>query len=306
MPADQPTLAAVVRERTGVAWSRARKLVAEGRVTVDGERRLDPAMRVSPEAVVVVNEHAPKVEKGPLQRSAIVFHDRDVVVVEKPAGMLSVADEPGNKDTLVDHTRTLLRRIDKDGADVPLGVVHRLDRDTSGLMMFTRSPLAKRVLTEAFTAHDIERIYHAIAHGEVPEVRMETHFLLDRGDGLRGSHGHFRRAKGEPPPDSRLAITFVKPIAPLAGATLVECRLETGRQHQIRIHLAELGHPVLGEFVYIRDYRGVKIEAPRVMLHAGTLGFAHPRTGKGLKFEREAPEDFRKMVEALGIPSPAE
>jgi len=306
MPADQPTLAAVVRERTGVAWSRARKLVAEGRVTVDGERRLDPAMRVSPEAVVVVNEHAPKVEKGPLQRSAIVFHDRDVVVVEKPAGMLSVADEPGNKDTLVDHTRTLLRRIDKDGADVPLGVVHRLDRDTSGLMMFTRSPLAKRVLTEAFTAHDIERIYHAIAHGEVPEARMETHFLLDRGDGLRGSHGHFRRAKGEPPPDSRLAITFVKPIAPLAGATLVECRLETGRQHQIRIHLAELGHPVLGEFVYIRDYRGVKIEAPRVMLHAGTLGFAHPRTGKGLKFEREAPEDFRKMVEALGIPSPAE
>jgi len=305
MPADQPTLAAVVRERTGVAWSRARKLVAEGRVTVDGERRLDPAMRVSPEAVVVVNEHAPKVEKGPLQRSAIVFHDRDVVVVEKPAGMLSVADEPGNKDTLVDHTRTLLRRIDKDGADVPLGVVHRLDRDTSGLMMFTRSPLAKRVLTEAFTAHDIERIYHAIAHGEVPEARMETHFLLDRGDGLRGSHGHFRRAKGEPPPDSRLAITFVKPIAPLAGATLVECRLETGRQHQIRIHLAELGHPVLGEFVYIRDYRGVKIEAPRVMLHAGTLGFAHPRTGKGLKFEREAPEDFRKMVEALGIPSPA-
>jgi len=299
MPADQPTLAAVVRERTGVAWSRARKLVAEGRVTVDGERRLDPAMRVSPEAVVVVNEHAPKVEKGPLQRSAIVFHDRDVVVVEKPAGMLSVADEPGNKDTLVDHTRTLLRRIDKDGADVPLGVVHRLDRDTSGLMMFTRSPLAKRVLTEAFTAHDIERIYHAIAHGEVPEVRMETHFLLDRGDGLRGSHGHFRRAKGEPPPDSRLAITFVKPIAPLAGATLVECRLETGRQHQIRIHLAELGHPVLGEFVYIRDYRGVKIEAPRVMLHAGTLGFAHPRTGKGLKFEREAPEDFLSMMEAL-------
>jgi 23S rRNA pseudouridine1911/1915/1917 synthase len=93
----------------------------------------------------------------------------------------------------------------------------------------------------------------------------------------------------------------VKPIAPLTGATLVECRLETGRQHQIRIHLAELGHPVLGEFVYIRDYRGVKIEAPRVMLHAGTLGFAHPRTGKDMKFEREAPEDFRAMVEALAV-----
>lgn len=299
MPPEEPTLAAVVRERTGFAWSRARKLVAEGRVTVDGQRSLDPAMRVPPDAVVVVNEHAPKVEKGPLQRTAIVFHDRDVVVVDKPAGMLSVADEPGNKDTLVDHARTLLRRIDKEGVDVPLGVVHRLDRDTSGLMMFTRSPVAKRVLTEAFTEHDIERVYHAIAHGEVPEARMETHFLLDRGDGLRGSHGHFRRAKGDPPPDARLAITFVKPIAPLAGASLVECRLETGRQHQIRIHLAELGHPVVGEFVYIRDYRGEKIEAPRVMLHAGTLGFAHPRSGKAMKFERDAPEDFRSMVASL-------
>jgi 23S rRNA pseudouridine1911/1915/1917 synthase len=294
-----PTVAAVVREKTGAAWSRARKLCIEGRVTVDGQRCLDPAMRISPEAVVVVNEHAPKVEKGPLQREAIVFHDRDVLVVDKPAGMLSVADEPGNKDTLVDHVRTLLRRVDKGGVDVPLGVVHRLDRDTSGLMMFTRTASAKKVLTEAFTEHDIERVYHAIAHGEVPETRMETHFLLDRGDGLRGSHGHFRRAKGDPTAESRLAITYVKPIAPLKGATLVECRLETGRQHQIRIHLSELGHPVVGEFVYIRDYRGERIEAPRTMLHARTLGFAHPQTGKAMTFEREAPEDFRATLERL-------
>jgi 23S rRNA pseudouridine1911/1915/1917 synthase len=296
---ERPTVAAVVRAQAGVPWSRAKKLCIDGRVTVDGERCLDPATRISPDATVVVNEHAPKVEKGPLQRSAILFHDRDVVVVDKPAGLLTVADTPGNKDTLVDHTRTLLRRIDKEGADAPLGVVHRLDRDTSGVMMFTRSPLAKRVLTEAFTEHAIERIYHAIAHGDVPAIRMETHFLLDRGDGLRGSFGHFRRSQGDPPPDSRIAITHVKPITALQGATLVECRLETGRQHQIRIHLAELGHPVLGEFVYIRDYRGPKIEAPRAMLHARTLGFVHPRTGKTLTFEREAPEDFRATVDAL-------
>ncbi len=299
VPITPPTLAAVVREKTGVAWSRARKLCMEGRVTVDGQRCLDPTTRVSADAVVVVNEHAPKVEKGPLQKEAIVYHDRDVVVVEKPAGMLSVADEPGNKDTLVDYTRTLLRRIDKGGVDAPLGVVHRLDRDTSGLMMFTRTAEAKRALTAAFTAHDIERVYHAIAHGEVSETRIETHLLLDRGDGLRGSHGHYRRAKGDPPSESRLAITHVKPITTLSGATLVECRLETGRQHQIRIHLSELGHPVVGEFVYIRDYRGPRIEAPRTMLHARTLGFAHPRTGKSVIFEREAPEDFRAMVDVL-------
>ena len=299
MPSTQPTVAAVVREQTGVAWSRARKLCMDGRVTVDGQRCLDPATRVSPDAVVVVNEHAPKVEKGPLQRDAIVHYDRDVVVVNKPPGVLSVADEPGNKDTLVDHTRTLLRKIDKGGVDVPLGVVHRLDRDTSGLMMFTRSAEAKRVLTEAFTTHDVERVYHAIAHGAVPETRMETHFLLDRGDGLRGSFGHYRRVQGDPPPESRLAITYLKPIAALSGATLVECRLETGRQHQIRIHLAELGHPVVGEFVYIRDYRGTRMKAPRTMLHARTLGFAHPRNGKPMTFEREAPEDFQAALAAL-------
>jgi 23S rRNA pseudouridine1911/1915/1917 synthase len=81
----------------------------------------------------------------------------------------------------------------------------------------------------------------------------------------------------------------------LKGATLVECRLETGRQHQIRIHLAEIGHPLVGERVYIRDYSGPKIEAPRTMLHARTLGFTHPRSGERLWFEREAPEDFRRL-----------
>ena len=303
MNSTAPTVAAVVREKTGASWSRARQLCSDGRVTVDGQRCLDPATRILPDAVVVVDEHAPKVEKGPLAKEAIVFYDRDVVVVEKPAGMLSVADEPGNKETLVDYTRTLLRRIDKRGVDAPLGVVHRLDRDTSGLMMFTRTAAAKRLMTEAFTEHDIERVYHAIAHGDVPEKRMESHFLLDRGDGLRGSHGHFRRAKGDPPPESRLAITYVKPIAALRGATLVECRLETGRQHQIRIHLSELGHPLLGEFVYIRDYRGEKIDAPRTMLHARTLGFAHPASGKRVSFTREAPPDFQAMLESLQLRS---
>src|SRR5215213_5036495 len=103
MPAE-PTLAARVREQTGVSWSRARGLCTEGRVTVDGERRLDPAMRVSPEAVIVVNETGPKRDTGRLAKEAIVHYDRDVVIVDKPAGMLSVADEEGNKDTLAEYT----------------------------------------------------------------------------------------------------------------------------------------------------------------------------------------------------------
>jgi 23S rRNA pseudouridine1911/1915/1917 synthase len=147
----------------------------------------------------------------------------------------------------------------------------------------------------------VERVYQAIVHGVVTANRVETQLILDRGDGLRGSHGHFRRAKGGPPNDARLAVTFVAPLAPLLGATLVECRLETGRQHQIRIHMAELGHPVIGERVYIRDYRGVKIESPRSMLHAHVLGFVHPRTGERVSFQREAPADFQEMLERHAI-----
>jgi 23S rRNA pseudouridine1911/1915/1917 synthase len=294
-----PTLAAIVRERTGAAWSRARDLCAKGRVTVNGQRCLDPALRVPPDAIVVVDERAPKLRTGVLPENAIAFWDRDLVVVDKPVGMLSIPYEPGDKDTLVDCTRILLRRMDRRGFRAELGVVHRLDKETSGLMVFARTMDAKRILAAQFRAHDIERAYHAIAHGVVAAQRVETHLVTDRGDGIRGSYGHFRRPKGGIPPEAKRSVTHVRPIAALAGATLVECRLETGRQHQIRIHLSELGHPLVGERVYIRDYAGPKIEATRPMLHARILGFVHPRTGQRMSFEREAPDDFRAMFESL-------
>lgn len=295
----EPTLAAVVRERTGVAWSRARRLCAEGRVTVNGNRCLDSASRVASDAVVVVDTHAPRLRTGPLAASAIVFADNDVVVVDKPAGMLSVADEPGNKDTLADYLRAMLRSTGGRGADAKLGVVHRLDKDTSGLMLFARTADAKRILAAQFRAHDIERIYHAIAHGAVAATRVETLLILDRGDGIRGSYGHFRRPKGPAPIEAKRSVTHLRPTAALTGATLVECRLETGRQHQIRIHLSELGHPLVGERVYIRDYAAMRIESTRPMLHARTLGFVHPRTTERMVFQREPPADFEAMFEAL-------
>ena len=294
-----PTLAAVVRQQTGIAWALARRLCIEGRVTVNGERCLDPASRVEPDTVVAVDQRARKLRTGPLAESAIVFYDRDVVVVDKPAGMLSIADEPGNKETLVDYTRTLLRRMGGPGVDAPLGVVHRLDKDTSGLMVFTRTAHAKRALATQFREHSVDRVYHAIAHGAVTATRVESDLILDRGDGLRGSYGHFRRPKGDAPIGAKRSITHIRPIAALAGATLVECRLETGRQHQIRIHLSELGHPLVGETVYIRDYAGSKMDAVRPMLHARTLGFVHPRTGERILFEREPPDDFQATVKSL-------
>ena len=297
-PSSQPTVASLVRDQAGVPWSKAKQLCLDGRVTVDGERCTDPAARVSADAVVVVDKYAPKLRAGPLPESAIVHHDRDIVVVDKPAGMLSVEDVPGNTDTLFHHTRTMLRKL-RAGNDAPLIVVHRLDRDTSGLMVFARTPSAQRALAPQFNDHTVERVYVAIVHGAITARRIETHLILDRGDGLRGSFGLFRRPKGDMPGDAREAITEVKPIEALRGATLIECRLETGRQHQIRIHVAELGHPIVGENVYIRDYKGPKIEAARTMLHAKVLGFIHPSTGKRVAFEREAPADFEAMVGRL-------
>src|SRR5271165_5265132 len=180
-----------------------------------------------------------------------------------------------------------------------VGVVHRLDKDTSGLIVFARTAHAKRALAAQFREHTIDRVYHAIAHGAVTATRVETHLVLDRGDGMRGSYGHFRRPKRGVPIEAKRSVTHIRPIAGLVGATLVECRLETGRQHQIRIHLSELGHPLVGERVYIRDYVGLKIEAIRPMLHARTLGFAHPRTAERFSFQREPPDDFQATIESL-------
>jgi len=294
-----PTLAAVVRAQTGVAWSRARALCTQGRVSVDGERCLDPATRIAADAVVVVNESAPKLRAGPLTRERVLFFDDDLVVVDKPAGLLSVADDSGTRDTVADHLRTVLRRVDPRGTDAKLGVVHRLDKDTSGVMVFARTTHAKRVLAAKFRAHEIERVYVALAHGDVVETRIESYLARDRGDGVRGSHDRLRSTRDGATVDAKRSVTYVRPLAQLAGATLVECRLETGRQHQIRIHLSELGHPLLGEHVYKRDYTGAMIRSRRIMLHARKLAFGHPRSGEHVSFECEPPEDFQQMIESL-------
>jgi 23S rRNA pseudouridine1911/1915/1917 synthase len=249
---------------------------------------------------VVVEEQARRLRSGPLAEGAIVYADRDLVVVDKPAGMLSVPDQPGAKGTLADYARTLLRATGR-GPDAPLDAVHRLDRETSGLMVYARSAEAKRKLAAQFRAHDIDRMYRAIAHGDVVAARVETLLVPDRGDGLRGSFGLFRRPRGEAPAEARRAVTHVNPIEALAGATYLECRLETGRQHQIRIHLAELGHPLVGERVYIRDYCGPRIASSRTMLHAHTLGFVHPRSGARVLFQRDPPEDFEAILQALAL-----
>lgn len=314
---DGATLAAVVREAltasTGelVSWSRARDLCRTGRVRLDGVVATDDALRVREPAAIEIAPTAPKRTQGVLPRESVLHLDDDVIVVRKPAGVVTVPFAEGERDTLVDRVRALVSRIEKAKAkarphakergarDVMIGVVQRLDKDTTGVMVFARTMKAKRALEEQFRVHSIERRYLAIAHGDVASARHESMLVQDRGDGLRGSWGACRGHEGPPPPDAKRAMTHVRRIEPLSGATLVECRLETGRQHQIRIHLAESGHPLVGEPVYVRDFAGRRVEATRPMLHAAVLGFVHPRDGVAVRFEDPPPVDFEDCLARL-------
>ncbi|MDQ3036890.1 MAG: pseudouridine synthase, partial [Myxococcota bacterium] len=292
-----------------VSWSRARDLCRTGRVRLDGAIASDDALRVREAASIEIAPTAPKRTQGVLPRDAVLHLDADVIIVRKPAGVVTVPFAEGERDTFVDRVRALVSRIEKAQAkgtarergprDAMIGVVQRLDKDTTGVMVFARTMKAKRALEEQFRVHSIERRYLAIAHGDVASARHESFLVQDRGDGLRGSWGAFRGHSGPPPTDAKRAMTHVRRIEPLEGATLVECRLETGRQHQIRIHLAESGHPLVGEPVYVRDHAGPRIEAPRPMLHAAVLGFVHPRDGITARFEDAPPDDFAACLARL-------
>lgn len=296
-----PTLAAIVRARLSLPWTKARELVTTGRVTVSGQIDTDPARRVLDETAVQIDPTAKRLRRSGLPDGAIVHADHHVVVVDKPAHVSTVPYEEGERDTLVDLVRTALRRAGG-GFDPMLGVVHRLDKETTGLLVFARTLAAKRHLEAQMRAHTAERVYLAIAHGAVAKATHRTWLLPDRGDGLRGSWGVFRRARGARPDEARESITHVEPQSRLRAATLCRCRLDTGRQHQIRIHLSESGHPLVGEKVYVREHRGPTLSAPRVMLHSFRLTFRHPATEEDVTFERAPPPDFEEVLARLRSP----
>jgi 23S rRNA pseudouridine1911/1915/1917 synthase len=295
------TLAAVVRDLVpGTSWSQAKDLCRSGRVWIGERAATDPARRITPGERVEIRSGAGRSASSP---SELAVHlDPEIVVVRKPAGILTVPFEREDRDTLLALARVAVRRMEaaRGSANNPtLRAVQRLDKDTSGLVVFARTLNAQRHLQEQLSAHTVTRRYLAIAHGEVQNGVHESLFVPDRGDGLRGSWGRFRRERGAPPPTAKEAVTRVQVVERLRGATLAACELETGRQHQIRIHLSEAGHPLVGEPVYIRDHRGPVIASPRLLLHAATLGFDHPVTGARIELSSPLPPDFAAVVDAL-------
>jgi 23S rRNA pseudouridine1911/1915/1917 synthase len=294
-----------VRSSFQVSWGRARGWVEGGKIRVGGVVVRDPLHRVAAGGEIELDEAARgRPLEAELDDGAVVFADAQVVVVAKPAGISTVPYDETETGTLDARVRAWLARRGhaQRGTRPNLGVVHRIDKDTTGLVVFTRTWAAKQSLTAQFRAHTVHRRYLALAHGDVRSTVLRSLLVADRGDGLRGST-RARRGKAVHAPTgretAREAVTHVERLEGLRGATLIGCRLETGRTHQIRIHLSEAGHPLLGERVYVRRYAGPILEAPRLMLHAAELGFEHPTAGRAMRWEQPMPDDMRAVLERL-------
>lgn len=310
------TLAALIRRWTPeLTWNEARGVVERRRVMIDGNLCLDPARRVKEKEVVKVTAQPQK--KPPDQEQVTIRHiDPHLVVVEKPAGVTTVRHP--EEDDWDDRRKQIQPTLDEllpkviakqerfsqhgpkrgqRGSLPSVRAVHRLDRDTSGLMVFARTVEAERHLGAQFKKHSILRVYKALVHCRIIHpMKIETTLVRDRGDGRRGSSP----TEGMP---GKHAITHVKPIETLKHYTLVECRLETGRTHQIRIHLSEQGHMLCGEKVYNRPVFKEPMEdksgAPRIALHAAELGFIHPATNVQMRFSMPMPVELVKVWERL-------
>jgi 23S rRNA pseudouridine1911/1915/1917 synthase len=281
--------------------ARLQDLVREGRLRLNAAVVVDPAHRVKRGDVVELDVPPPR----PLALAPeameldILFEDDDLIVLHKPAGLV-VHPAPGHAagtlvHALLAHCAGRLSGIG--GVERP-GIVHRLDKDVSGVMVVAKTDRAHQGLAGQFAVHRIERVYEAIVAGLAPSRR--------RIEGAIGRHPKDRKRMAVVAHGGKPAVTHLERLA-AAGtvASRVACRLETGRTHQIRVHLAHIGHPILGDPLYggtrVRSLPAplkAELEAwERLALHARSLGFHHPRTGEWLRFERAAPDMFETLME---------
>jgi 23S rRNA pseudouridine1911/1915/1917 synthase len=290
------TLAAFVKAKAGVAWSVAKRQIASGKVFVDGACVTEIDQRLVAGQAIELRSNARR-PLDPAREGVLVYDDPHVVVIDKPAGVNSVPYEDRETGTAMDLIRGAWRRAGKPATTIALHVVHRIDRATSGLLMFAKSKKAELGLAAQLRAHAMERTYLCVAHGTVTSRRIESFLVEDRGDGIRGSTSRHDQGKR--------AVTHVEARQALIHSTLCRVQLETGKTHQIRIHLSEAGHPLVGEPVYIRNYTGPILTSARMMLHAATLGFEHPVTGAHVALTSPLPPDFVAVVERLTPDRPA-
>lgn len=275
----------------GASWNQCRQLITRGRVSVNGDTTMTPTTLVAPgvEVALDVTKRTPRKASS---ACVVVYVDSQLVVVDKPPGISTVPFGDEERDSLWHRVRASLTHRQSSAARGQLLVVHRIDKETSGLVVFARTHASWKYLKQLFRVHAIERRYVALVHGRISERTLRSRLVADRGDGRRGSTRNPRLG--------REAVTHVRPLEGFPKATLVECQLETGRTHQIRIQLSEAGFPLLGERVYTTS-GVVPIVVPRVMLHARDLGFAHPTTGEPCNWSLPMPGDMVTVVQSLRL-----
>ncbi|MEZ5830516.1 MAG: RluA family pseudouridine synthase [Dongiaceae bacterium] len=293
--------------------SRIKALIEQGNLRIAAaasgaaETLDDPSYRVKPGQLLqlVVPPPEDAAPRGQAIALKIVYEDRDLIVIDKPAGMV-VHPAPGNPDNtlvnaLIAHCGDSLSGIG--GVKRP-GIVHRIDKDTSGLVVAAKNDAAHKALSAAFAAHAIEREYRCFVWG-LPSPKSGTI------EGNIGRHSVDRKRMTIVKSGGKHAVTHYQVTKVFGlGAAELTCRLETGRTHQIRVHLAAIGHPLIGDPLYGRvtparrkalppTAAAAAIAFPRQALHAAMLGFAHPRTGRKLRWESALPADLTALSSAL-------
>ncbi len=269
---------------------KAREVIEKGQVTVDGERVREPGREVPETSTVGLDRNRPALPRARCSLP-VLYEDGHVIVVDKPAGLLSVPSGPGlrDEDTALLRVQDYALRLKPRGGFAER--VHRLDRDTSGALAFALSREARAGLIRTFREHRIERVYLALVAGEPRAEQGEVDLPL------RAAWTSGRKAVARPDEPAESALTRWRVRARFAGAALLEVRLETGRQHQIRVHLAHLHLPLVGDPVYGREARPALARRP--MLHARRLGFPHPITGRRVSAESPIPEDMLRVLATL-------
>lgn len=283
---------------------RLKSLIVDGRVhTASGSPAGDPSAKVSVGSAFDLSIPPP----APLENEAqdiplaVVHEDEHLIVVDKPAGLV-VHPAAGNLDgtlvnALLHHCEGSLSGI---GGVARPGIVHRIDKDTSGLIVAAKTDLAHEGLARQFAEHSIDRRYRAIAAGLPNPLSGTIDAPLARSTANRKKIAIVADGRG------KRAVTHYRLVTPLKGASLIECRLETGRTHQVRVHMASIGHPLLGDPVYGRtrpEHRAVlsRLGFTRQALHAAYIGFIHPYSGERLAFESNVPDDMQALLIGLAL-----
>lgn len=278
---------------TDLSRSRAAALISDGCVKIDGVMELKPSARLAAGQKVEISlpESKPvsiEPQNIPLD---IIYQDSDIVIVNKPHGMV-VHPAVGNEDrTLVNALLYHVKDLSGIGGEIRPGIVHRLDKDTSGLILIAKHDRSHMLMSEQFKARTMEKHYRAVAYGNFSE---ESGLI----DAPIGRHP-IDRKKMAIVPNGKPSQTEWAVLERMKGCTYLDVHLLTGRTHQIRVHMQSIGHPLLGDRIYAPNIK-TSVHIPRLMLHAYSLSFDHPATGERMTFTAPLPEKYTATLEKLG------